>query len=61
MYAYAKAWVEMNAVKLKVDERAVTALEYALIAALIGVAIIGGAQNLGANISSTFNKVSTSI
>ena len=57
MYAYAKAWVELNATKLKMDERAVTALEYALIAALIGVTIITGAQTLGNNISNTFTKV----
>ncbi len=41
------------------DRRAVTAIEYALIAALIAVVIIGALSLLGTNISSTFNAVSS--
>jgi pilus assembly protein Flp/PilA len=43
------------------DKRAVTAIEYALIAALIAVVIIGAVTTLGTNISSTFNKVSSEL
>jgi pilus assembly protein Flp/PilA len=46
---------------LKVDKRAVTAIEYALIAALIAVAIIAAVSTLGTSISSTFNKVASSL
>ena len=61
MIEYMKVWVELNANKLKMDERAVTALEYGLIAALIAVAIIGGVGALGTNLNSIFKNVSTSI
>ncbi|WP_457797128.1 Flp family type IVb pilin [Methylocystis sp. S23] len=40
------------------DESGATAIEYGLIAALIGVAIIAGVKALGTNLSSTFAKVS---
>ena len=40
------------------DEAGATAIEYGLIAALIGVAIIAGVQALGTSLSGTFAKVS---
>lgn len=40
------------------NESGATAIEYALIAALIAVAIIGALTTLGDNTSSTFSKVS---
>ena len=43
------------------DRRAVTAIEYALIAALIAVVIIGALSLLGTNISTTFNTVSSEL
>ncbi len=43
------------------DESGATAAEYALILALIAVAIIGALSALGTNISGTLNKVSGSI
>ncbi len=46
---------------LKLDKRAVTAIEYALIAALIAVVIIAALNLLGSSISSTFNKVSSEL
>ncbi len=46
---------------LKLDKRAVTAIEYALIAALIAVVIIAALNLLGGSISSTFNKVSSEL
>ena len=41
------------------DESAATAIEYGLIASLIGVAIIAGASALGTSLNSTFQAVST--
>jgi pilus assembly protein Flp/PilA len=43
------------------DESGATAIEYGLIAALIGVAIIAGARALGSTLSLTFAKVSTAL
>jgi pilus assembly protein Flp/PilA len=48
----------VSAVKAFVaDENGVTAIEYGLIAALVGVAIVGAVKLLGAEISTTFNTV----
>jgi pilus assembly protein Flp/PilA len=43
------------------DQRGVTALEYALIAALVAVVIIGGVSLLGTNISSVFSTVANTL
>jgi pilus assembly protein Flp/PilA len=43
------------------DRRAVTAIEYALIAALIAVVIIGAVSSLGKGVSNTFNKVASEL
>jgi pilus assembly protein Flp/PilA len=56
MYGYLKAWLE-----LKTDTRAVTALEYGLIAALIAAVIITAVTSLGTNISSKFQSIATTI
>jgi len=45
----------------RADRRAVTAIEYALIAALIAVVIIGALSLLGTNISYTFFSVSSEL
>ena len=45
----------------KLDRRAVTAIEYALIAALIAVVIIGAVTTLGRDVSNTFNRVSSEL
>lgn len=41
------------------DESGATAIEYGLIAALISVGIIAGAESLGGSISGTFTKLGT--
>ncbi|HTJ55489.1 MAG TPA: Flp family type IVb pilin [Nitrosospira sp.] len=41
------------------EEDGVTAIEYGLIAALIAVMIIGGAQLVGENLLTTFNTIAT--
>jgi len=43
------------------DESGVTAIEYGLIATLIGVAIIAGAGALGSKLDSTFTAISTKV
>ncbi len=56
MLSYLKTWLE-----LKTDRRAVTALEYGLIAALIAVGITASLTALGGSLTSLFNKISTSL
>ncbi len=51
----------LKAAQMKGDERGVTAIEYALIAALIGVVIIVGATTLGTTINSKFSAIAASI
>lgn len=43
------------------DESGATAIEYGLIAALIAVALIGGATKLGSAIDSKFNGVADAL
>jgi pilus assembly protein Flp/PilA len=46
---------------LKLDKRAVTAMEYGLIAALIAVVIIAAVSTVGTNLKSTFNTVASEL
>jgi len=43
------------------DESGATAIEYGLIAALVGIAMIGGATALGTAINGKFTDVGTAI
>lgn len=43
------------------DESGATAIEYGLIAALIGVAIIAALTTLGTNLAGTFNNVADKV
>ena len=47
--------------KFRKDDEGATAIEYGLIAALIAVAAITAMSSLGTQLSTTFNKVSTSM
>ena len=47
--------------KLVGDKEGVTALEYALIAALVAVVIIGGVSLLGTTVSKVFSTVASTI
>jgi pilus assembly protein Flp/PilA len=46
---------------LKFDKRAVTAIEYALIAALIAVVIIVAVKSVGGSVNSTFTSVANAL
>jgi pilus assembly protein Flp/PilA len=46
---------------LKTDQRGVTALEYAMIAALIAVACVTIITSLGSNLSSVLSSVSSAL
>jgi pilus assembly protein Flp/PilA len=50
-----------SVVKVLKDEEGATAIEYGLIAALIAVAAIVAMNNLGKNLTNTFNKVNNSL
>ena len=56
MYEYCKTWLE-----LKTDKRAVTALEYGLIAGVLVATIIAGFGILGSNLSTKFQKVANQL
>lgn len=43
------------------DEDGATAIEYGLIAALIGVAIIAAVRSVGTNLSSTFSSIESAL
>jgi pilus assembly protein Flp/PilA len=47
--------------RLSNDRHAVTAIEYALIAALIAVVIIAAVTGLGKGVGNTFNKVASEL
>jgi pilus assembly protein Flp/PilA len=58
---YVRTALALKLNELKVDRRAVTAIEYALIAALIAVAIIGALSTLSGKIGSTFGTVASEL
>lgn len=47
--------------KLRRNEEGATAIEYGLIAALIAVAAIAAMQGMGSQLTSTFNKTSSTL
>jgi len=58
---YVRTAIALKLNQFNVDKRAVTAIEYALIAALIAVVIIGAVTTLGKSVSNTFNSVSSEL
>jgi pilus assembly protein Flp/PilA len=56
MIEFLKIWLE-----LKTDRRAVTMLEYGLVAALIAAVCVGAVTSLGGNINTMFGTVSSSL
>ena len=53
MYAHFKHFIA--------DNNGATAIEYALVAALISLAVIAGATSVGTSLSGTFSGVATSL
>lgn len=49
------------AITLHLDRRAVTAIEYALIASLASITIAAALTRIGDNLTVIFNKVSTAL
>jgi pilus assembly protein Flp/PilA len=58
---YVRTALALKLNELKVDKRAVTAIEYALIAALIAVVVIGAVTSLGKGVSNTFSTVTAEL
>jgi pilus assembly protein Flp/PilA len=57
----ARSAIALKLHSLKVDRRAVTAIEYALIAALIAVVIIGALNTLNTSLTTTFKNVANAL
>jgi pilus assembly protein Flp/PilA len=54
--------MELNMIKSLIrDESGATAIEYALIAGLVSIAIIAALTLLGTNLSNLFNTVATTV
>jgi pilus assembly protein Flp/PilA len=51
-----KAWKKLN-----IDQRAVTAMEYGLIAALVAVVIIGAVTTMGTKLNAVFGTINSSL
>jgi pilus assembly protein Flp/PilA len=47
--------------RFNVDRRAVTTVEYALIAAMIAVEIVNAMLNLGKHMTTTFSKITSEL
>ena len=61
MFNYVTALLHLRLLQLKTDRRAVTALEYGLIASLIAVAIIVAVTALGTKLAGTFDLIATKL
>ncbi len=61
LYTTLVAWMGGWKALVASEEEGATAVEYALMVALIAVAIIGAVGILGPNLNSLFNKVATDI
>jgi pilus assembly protein Flp/PilA len=53
--------IRLMLARLKSDKRAVTALEYGMIAALIAVVVATGFKTIGTTLSSTLATISSSL
>jgi pilus assembly protein Flp/PilA len=53
--------IVMTWLALTRHRRAVTAMEYALIAAMVALGIIGAVTSMGTTLSTTFSKVASAI
>lgn len=58
---YVRTVLALEMDKLNMDKRAVTAIEYGLIAALVAVAIIVAVTTMSNSLKNTFNLVGTEL
>jgi pilus assembly protein Flp/PilA len=56
MFAYLMTWMQ-----LRTDRRAVTAIEYGLIASLVAVAIVTAVTALGTGLSTAFTTITSKL
>ncbi|HQT85257.1 MAG: pilus assembly protein [Acidiphilium sp. 37-64-53] len=61
MLDYTRTWLAVRGITLFNDKRAVTALEYGMIAALIAAVIIGVVSTIGGQLNTAFNNVSAKL
>lgn len=61
LVTYMRSALALKLHQLNIDKRAVTAIEYALIAALIAVVIITAVTSIGSNAKTTFNTVAAEL
>ncbi len=54
-------WARYANVPLLGDRRAVTAIEYAIIAGVIAAAVVGAVSKIGPELTPTFNAVSSEL
>lgn len=50
-----------SALALKLDRRAVTAIEYAIIASLVSITIVVALTSIGGDIKTTFGRVASEL
>jgi pilus assembly protein Flp/PilA len=53
--------IRMNLRRLRRDKRGATAIEYGLIVALIGVAIMGALSSLGGGVGGMWTKIDAAV
>jgi pilus assembly protein Flp/PilA len=53
--------IRLMLANLTADKRAVTALEYGMIAALIALVVIGGFTAIGTHLSATLSSISSAL
>jgi pilus assembly protein Flp/PilA len=56
-----RTWLAVRGITLFNDKRAVTALEYGMIAALIAAVIIGVVSTIGGQLNTAFHNVSSNL
>ncbi|MBW4035400.1 MAG: Flp family type IVb pilin [Proteobacteria bacterium] len=61
MLDYTRTWLAVRGITLFNDKRAVTALEYGMIAALIAAVIIGVISQIGGQLKTTFTNINGSL
>ena len=61
MLDYTRTWLAVRGITLFNDKRAVTALEYGMIAALIAAIIIGIVGSIGQTLLTKFTAINTAL